>query len=39
MSFVFAVSKVLKISEKSFIRSLKSFKGLPHRYEIFSKEK
>jgi len=38
MSFVFAVSKVLKISEKSFIRSLKSFKGLPHRYEIFLKK-
>ncbi len=38
MSFVFAVSKVLKISEKSFIKSLKSFKGLPHRYEIFLKK-
>jgi len=39
MSFVFALSKVLKISKKSFVRSLKSFKGLPHRYEIFMKKK
>ena len=38
MNFVFALSKALKISEKSFIRSLKSFKGLPHRYEIFLKK-
>jgi len=38
ISFVFALSKVLKISEKSFLRSLKSFKGLPHRYEIFLKK-
>ncbi len=39
ISFVFALSKILKISEKSFIRSLKSFVGLPHRYEIFLKMK
>ena len=39
ISFVFALSKILKISEKSFIRSLKSFVGLPHRYEIFLKRK
>ena len=36
--FIFALSKVLRISEKSFVRSLKSFKGLPHRYEIFLKK-
>ncbi len=35
MSFIFAVSKVLKIREEYLIRSLKSFKGLPHRHEIF----
>ena len=29
---------MLRISEKSFVRSLKSFKGLPHRYEIFLKK-
>ena len=39
ISFVFALSKILKISEKSFIKSLKSFVGLPHRYEIFLKMK
>ncbi len=38
MSFVHALSKVLKIKEKSLIKSLKSFKGLPHRYEIFYKK-
>lgn len=39
MSFIFAISKLLKISEKSFLRSLDSFVGLPHRYEIFLKRK
>ena len=39
MSFALAISKILKIKEKSFIKSLKSFKGLPHRYEIFLKKK
>ena len=38
MSFVYALSKILKISNKSFLKSLKSFKGLPHRYEIFFKK-
>ena len=38
MSFVYAISKVLKISDKSFINSLKSFKGLAHRHEIFYKK-
>jgi len=38
MSFIFALSKILKINEKSFIKSLRSFKGLPHRYEIFLKK-
>ena len=37
MSFVYALSKVLGISKKSLINSLKTFKGLPHRYEIFLK--
>ncbi len=39
MSFVFSLSNLLKISEKSFIKSLKNFSGLPHRYEIFYKKK
>jgi len=37
MSFVFTLSKLLKISEKSFIKTMKSFKGLSHRFEIFLK--
>ena len=39
MSFVFALSKLLKISEKSFIESIETFKGLAHRFEIFLKKK
>ena len=39
MSFVFTLSKFLRISEKSFLKSLNSFIGLPHRYEIFLKKK
>jgi len=38
ISFVYALSKILKINEKSLINSLKSFKGLPHRQEIFYKK-
>ena len=38
MSFVYALSKILKIKEKPFIKSLKSFKGLNHRHEIFYKK-
>ena len=37
MSFVYTLSKLLKISEKSFLKSMKSFKGLSHRFEIFLK--
>ena len=39
MSFAYTISKLLKISDKSFINSMKSFLGLPHRYEIFLKSK
>ena len=39
MSFVFSLSKLLKISDKRFISSMKTFIGLPHRYEIFLKKK
>ena len=39
MSFVFTFSKLLKISEKSFIKAINSFVGLSHRYEIFLKKK
>jgi len=39
MNFVFAFSKLIKINQKSFIKSIQSFKGLPHRFEIFMKKK
>tara|TARA_Y200000002_G_C22676881_1_gene662464 strand:+ start:221 stop:1513 length:1293 start_codon:yes stop_codon:yes gene_type:complete len=39
MHFVFALANLLKIKKKSFIKSMNSFKGLPHRYEIFLKKK
>jgi UDP-N-acetylmuramoylalanine--D-glutamate ligase len=37
MSFVYTISKLFKINKKSFIHSMKSFKGLPHRFETFLK--
>lgn len=39
MSFAYTISKLLRIKEKSFINSMKSFKGLQHRFEIFLKRK
>ncbi len=39
MSFVYELSKLLKIKKYSFIKSMKSFQGLPHRFEIFFKRK
>jgi UDP-N-acetylmuramoylalanine--D-glutamate ligase len=39
MSFVYAFSKLLKIDDKAFVASMKSFVGLAHRYEIFLKKK
>ena len=39
MSFVFTLTKILKIKENSFLKSLNTFEGLPHRYEIFYKRK
>ncbi len=39
MSFVYTLQKLLRIKEKSFLRSANTFKGLPHRYEIFLKKK
>ena len=38
MSNVYTFAKLLKIKEKSFVRSMRSFKGLPHRFEIFYKK-
>ena len=39
MNFVYALAKILKINNHSFIKSMSSFVGLPHRYEIFFKRK
>ena len=39
MSHVLELSKLLKINNKSFIQSFNTFKGLPHRYEIFLRKK
>tara|TARA_B100000579_G_scaffold198492_1_gene162324 strand:+ start:2240 stop:3532 length:1293 start_codon:yes stop_codon:yes gene_type:complete len=39
MNFVYELSKLLKIKKSSFIKSMNSFLGLPHRYEIFFKKK
>ncbi len=38
MTFVYAFAKLLKIKDKSFINTMNSFKGLPHRFEIFLKK-
>jgi UDP-N-acetylmuramoylalanine--D-glutamate ligase len=38
MNFVYALAKLLKIKKNSFIKSMSSFSGLPHRYEIFLKK-
>ena len=37
MSFVYELTKLLKIRKRSFLSSLNTFVGLPHRYEIFMK--
>ena len=39
MIFAFTLAKSLKINQKSFIKSMNSFVGLSHRYEIFYKKK
>ncbi len=39
MSHIFALANLLKIKKESFLNSLNSFKGLPHRYEIFLRRK
>ncbi len=39
MSFIYNLSKKLKIKKNSIIKSLKTFKGLAHRQEIFYERK
>ena len=35
MCFAYEISKILKIKDKSFVKTVNSFKGLEHRHEIF----
>jgi UDP-N-acetylmuramoylalanine--D-glutamate ligase len=39
MSFIYTFAKLLRINEKSFLSSINTFKGLPHRFEFFLKKK
>ena len=39
MCCVYELAKLLRISKKSFIKTMISFSGLPHRYEFFLKRK
>ena len=39
LNLLYILSKLLKISDKKFVNSMNTFKGLPHRYEIFLKKK
>ena len=38
MSFVYTFSKLLNIKDNFFVKAMNSFKGLPHRFEIFLKK-
>ena len=37
VTFAYFITKLFQINKKKFIKSLKSFSGLPHRHEIFLK--
>ena len=39
MNFIYTLSKLLKINDKSFVECMNTFKGLAHRYEFFLKKK
>tara|TARA_A100001011_G_scaffold397154_1_gene497279 strand:- start:812 stop:2104 length:1293 start_codon:yes stop_codon:yes gene_type:complete len=39
MNFVYTLANLLKIKKNSFIKSMNSFIGLPHRHEFFLKKK
>ena len=38
LTFTHRISELFKIKEKIFLRAVNSFKGLPHRHEIFLKK-
>ena len=35
LAFAYKISKLFKIKEKTFLKAVNNFKGLPHRHEIF----
>ena len=37
VNFAYAITKLFNINKKNFLKSLKTFKGLSHRHEIFFK--
>ena len=39
LEFASEISKIFNINEKNFLKAINSFKGLPHRHEIFLKKK
>ena len=39
MCFIYTLIKLLKIKENSYIQATQTFKGLPHRFEVFLKRK
>ncbi len=39
MCFLYTLMELLKIKKSSFIHAIQTFKGLPHRFEIFLKRK
>jgi UDP-N-acetylmuramoylalanine--D-glutamate ligase len=39
LTFAYQISKLFKIKEKTFLKAVNNFKGLPHRHEIFLKKK
>ena len=39
MSSVYTLIKLLKIKQSLFLKSLNTFSGLPHRYEVFLRKK
>ena len=39
MSFVYTFAKIMNIKDGDFIKTMRSFRGLPHRFEIFLKKR
>ena len=39
MSFVYTFAKIMNIRDGDFIKTMRSFRGLPHRFEIFLKKR